>query len=486
MRKLNLIASVIAASCVFSVQAKQAEIIGLDNPYRIHNSYIVVFKDGTKQSVDDLAKSVTNPIAKSIKNVHKMSVKRKYKNAFKGISISIPDQAIQGISNNPNVAYIEADFNQPNVTSAVSSWGVDRIDQRDLPLNSSYSSSATGNGVHAYIMDSGIRSTHNEFIGRIGNGVNYSGEANGDCLGHGTHVAGTVGGSTYGVAPDVIIHDVKWITCNNSGTLSSVLSGIDWIVENHISPAVANFSWHYNSTSVSNAVIGLVNSGVTVVAAAGNSNTIACNAIPANVTQAITVGSTEIDDDRSSFSNYGTCVDIFAPGTNIRSATNTNNASSGNKSGTSMASPHVAGVVALYLEDNPSATPTQVNTAIVDNASLNKINNPGTGSPNKLLYSTLSSVTSPATPSGFKVRSAYCFGLNDVYWNSSAGSTHYELWASQSSNFSSPYIYYSGPYLSKTINTTSNKYLKVRACNNDDCSAFSPQKVASYYGNTCM
>lgn len=414
------------------------------------------------------------------------SVKRKYKYAIKGMSISIPDQAIQGLSHNPNVAYIEADFDQPDVTSTVSSWGLDRIDQRNLPLNSSYSSSATGSGIHAYIMDSGIRSTHSEFTGRVGTGIDYVNEGSEDCLGHGTHVAGTVGGTTYGVAPDVILHNVKFITCSNSATLSDTVAGVDWIAANHIQPAVANFSWHYESSSVSNAVVGLVNSGVSVVAAAGNNNANACNQIPASVSTAITVGATESDDDRSSFSNYGSCLDIFAPGTAITSSTNTSNTSSGNKNGTSMAAPHVAGVAALYLEDNPSASPAQVHAAIVNNASLNKVNNPGTGSPNKLLYSTFSTTNTPSIPSNFNIYSDKCYTQNYASWTASTGTvTAYELWGSNSSSFSNPWKAKTLTSTNTDLNVSSTVWFKVKACNGSDCSDFSSADTASYF-NGCL
>lgn len=474
MKKLSLVISLTAIACSYNAQAAQARIIGLDNPNRIHNSYIVVFKDSTGKSVDELASSIANE--------HKASIKRKYKHAIKGISISVPDQAIKGLSHNPNVAYIEADFNQLDVTSTVSSWGLDRMNQRNLPLNNAYSSSATGTGVHAYIMDSGIRSTHNEFTGRIGNSVDYVNEGSEDCLGHGTHVAGTVGGSTYGVATDVTLHDVKFITCQNTTTLTRVLNGVDWIAANHIQPAVANFSWRFASSSVSNAVTGLINLGVSVVVAGGNNNGDACNQIPASVPTAITVGATEIDDDRSTFSNYGTCLDVFAPGTGITSATNTSNTSSGNKNGTSMAAPHVAGVAALYLEDNPTDTPAQVHTAIVNNATLNKVNNPGTGSPNKLLHSTFGGASTPSVPTGLQVYTDYCYGDNAAMWNASTGTvTRYELWSSNSSSFTYPWLTYSGTSRYINVNNTHKVYVGVRACNNNECSGFSSKALARYY-----
>jgi subtilisin family serine protease len=273
-----------------------------------------------------------------------------------------------------------------DVTQSPATWGLDRIDQASLPLNNSFTYTRTGAGVKAYIIDTGIRLTHNEFGGRATWGTNAVGGPNDDCHGHGTHVAGTVGGSTYGVAKAVALVAVKVLNCSGSGSTTAVVNGINWVRLNGQKPAVANMSLGGGiSISIDNAVNNAVNSGIPFAVAAGNSNANACNASPARAANAITVGSTTSTDARSSFSNYGTCLDIFAPGSSITSAWRTSNTDTAVLSGTSMASPHVAGVVALYLQSNPTASSSTVRTAIVNASTLNKVTNPGAGSPNRLL-----------------------------------------------------------------------------------------------------
>ncbi|NUQ13445.1 MAG: S8 family serine peptidase [Gemmatimonadaceae bacterium] len=295
---------------------------------------------------------------------------------------------ILAVRGDNDVAYVEQvqeysiDATQNNAT-----WGLDRIDQANLPLNGTYSYTSTGSGVRAYIIDTGIRTSHNDFGGRASFGVNYAGGSNSDCNGHGTHVAGTVGGTTWGVAKAVRLIAVKVLNCSGSGTTTGVVSGINWVAANAIKPAVANMSLGGGaSTSIDNAVQNAINAGITFVVAAGNSNANACNYSPARAANAITVGATTSTDARASYSNYGTCVDIFAPGSSIRSAWHTSNSATNTISGTSMASPHVAGAVARYLQGNPTASPSTVTSAIINAATLNKVTNAGAGSPNRLLY----------------------------------------------------------------------------------------------------
>jgi len=279
---------------------------------------------------------------------------------------------------------IGIDTVQPNAT-----WGLDRVDQVSLPLNGQYVYDTTAAGVHVYIVDTGLRATHVEFTGRVGNGFTAINDGRGtnDCHGHGTHVSGTATGTTYGIAKGVTVHPVRVLDCSGYGSTSGVVAGLDWIGLNWRRPAVANMSLGGGgSTALDSAVNRLINKGVTVVVAAGNDDYNACYYSPARVPNAITVGSTTSSDYRSYFSNYGSCLDIFAPGSYITSAYYTSNTATTTMSGTSMASPHVAGAVALYLKTNIWASPATVSNYIVNTASSGKVIDPGSGSPNKLLY----------------------------------------------------------------------------------------------------
>ena len=289
------------------------------------------------------------------------------------------------------VAYIEAD--QIMTADAIQSdatWGLDRIDQRDLPLSSTYTYTNSGSGVNVYIIDTGIRISHVEFGGRASVGYDAIGDGqNGnDCNGHGTHVAGTVGGAVYGVAKSVRLYAVRVLNCSGSGTNSGVIAGVDWVRQNAQKPAVANMSLGGGASSALDAAVNnAINAGITFALAAGNSNRDACNYSPARVAAGITVGATTSTDARASYSNYGNCLDLFAPGSSITSAWINNDSSTSTISGTSMATPHVAGVAALYLQSNPAASPATVRNAIVANATSGKVTNAGRRSPNLLLFS---------------------------------------------------------------------------------------------------
>lgn len=267
---------------------------------------------------------------------------------------------------------VSIDATMSTVTlSPTPSWGLDRIDQSALPLDNSYTHSSDGTGVKAYIFDTGIRASHEQFAGRVGTGADFVGDGQGtnDCNGHGTHVAGTVGGRTTGVAPNVTLIPLRVLGCNGSGTTSGILSAISWAIADHVagSPAVANFSLGGTTNSLLNSYLSnLISDGVTVVVAAGNSNTSACTSSPANLTSAITVAAADSSDARASYSNYGTCVDIYAPGSAIISAWYGGDTMYASMSGTSMATPHAVGVAARILSLNPAFTPSQVWTKMAE------------------------------------------------------------------------------------------------------------------------
>ncbi|MDC4296471.1 S8 family peptidase [Acinetobacter baumannii] len=351
----------------------------------IKNQYIVILNKDAGPSKD-----FTQNIAKQ----HAGKVLQSYDTVLKGFAIYLPDTAgtafIEAMKKNPQVLSVESDtiVNIDATTQSNPDWGLDRIDQKALPLNSAYSYLQTGSGTTAYIVDTGILSSHQEFSGRVLSGYTAISDGNGttDCNGHGTHVAGTVGGTTYGVAKNVNLVPIRILGCDGSGASSNVIAGLDWILKNGKKPAVVNMSLGgATSSSLDSAVENLYNNGYVMVVAAGNSNTDACTSSPARVSKAITVAATDNTDTRASYSNYGSCVDIFAPGSQINSSWIGNNTATKILNGTSMATPHVAGVVAEMLQSTPTASPQTISTNLLNQASSNVVKNPS-GSPNRLLY----------------------------------------------------------------------------------------------------
>lgn len=373
-----------------------AELVGVDRPNTIRDRYIVVLEKNTPRAAAESAR------ADAVR--HGGTVHHQYGHALQGFAATLPASALDGIRRNPNVAYIEADgVVRADDTQTGATWGLDRADQRTLPLNGSYTYDTAAAGVKAYVIDTGIRTTHSQFGGRALAGYSAVNDGRGaqDCNGHGTHVAGTVGASTYGIAKQVSLVAVRVLGCDGSGASSGVIAGVDWVTGNHQAGqlAVANMSlgggaWSALDTAVANSIAD----GVVYAVAAGNANENACNSSPARLPAAVTVGATASSDARSSFSNFGSCLDLFAPGSSITSAYHTADTATATMSGTSMAAPHVAGAAALYLHANPSATPAAVRDALVNGATANVVINAGTGSPNRLLYARVAAVTTPPPP----------------------------------------------------------------------------------------
>ena len=445
----------------------------------IDGSYIVVMKE----SVADVDGEVNE-----IDQRYNVRAAFRYKHAIKGFAGVLPDAVVEALRRDPRVAYIEPDQVAHIIATQTNppSWGLDRIDQRALPLSSSYTYNQTGVGVDAYIIDTGIRTTHVDFGGRAVWGfdaITPGGMTDGN--GHGTHVAGTVGGMSYGVAKGVHLIAVRVLDNSGSGTYAQVIAGIDWVTGDHTThPAVANMSLGGPvSAALDDAVRRSIADGVTYAVAAGNSAANVSTQSPADVAEAITVGATDISDAFASFSNFGAGLDISAPGVNITSAWNTSNTATNTISGTSMATPHVTGAAALYLEANPTANPAAVAAALTSNATTNVITGVPSGTTNRFLYSLIAPAGPPPPPPAPPVLSAPTNGATGVSltptlsWSASSGATSYTVQVSISNAFNS-FAY------NQTVTTTSATvssalaantvyYWRVSATNAGGTSAFS-------------
>ncbi len=353
----------------------------------VAGSYIVVLKNSAVATKANRVAAVGDK-SSSLARSYGAQVRRTFGAALDGFEAAMSEAAAKRLAADPSVAYVEQNQRVSLLgTQSGATWGIDRIDQRNRPLSGTYTYSTTASTVTAYIIDTGIKYTHNDFGGRASFGYDAVGSGGVDCNGHGTHVAGTVGGTTYGVAKQVKLVGVRVLSCSGSGTNAGVIAGVNWVTANAQKPAVANMSLGGGvSTALDNAVANSISSGVTYALAAGNSNANACNSSPSRVASAITVGATTSTDARASYSNYGTCLDIFAPGSAITSAWYNSNTATKSISGTSMASPHVAGAAALVLAANQSFTPAQVRDRLVTDATSGVVTRPGTGSPNRLLF----------------------------------------------------------------------------------------------------
>jgi subtilisin family serine protease len=385
MRKLTpLVALLVVAACSDAVAPPGAgmapRLARAGSGEVIPGQYIVVFKDG-----------VTDPVALAAgKNgKHKGQLKHAYSSVLKGFAAQLSDEAVAALAADPDVAYIEQDqVVHADVTQTAPSWGLDRIDQRSLPLNGTYTYNATSaqqTVVRAYIIDTGIQTSHPDFGGRASAVYDAFGGSGQDCNGHGTHVAGTVGGTTYGVAKFIKLRAVRVLNCSGSGSNSGVVAGMDWVRVNHIKPAVANMSLGGGYSSATNtAANNLAAAGVFLAVAAGNSNANACNYSPSSAANATSVAASTSTDAKASYSNYGSCVHLYAPGSSIRS--DWLNGGTNTISGTSMASPHVAGVGALYKAVYGDASYSTIRSWLINNSTTGVISGNPSGTPNRLLY----------------------------------------------------------------------------------------------------
>lgn len=386
-----------ACFTLFLIGAQAAEatregVLRSERP--VSEEYLVTLEPGVaRRPADPIQKGPSVPeVAQKMAFGAHGTILFTYEHALQGFAIRMPEGRAEALARDPRVKRVEENgWVEGDASQKYPPWGLNRIDQRYLPMDDYYFYGTTASNVHVFVLDSGLRTTHTQFTGRVGAGYGAINDGYGinDCYGHGTHVTGTLAGTTYGVAKGVTIHPVRVLNCQNTGTTAQIVAGVDWVTANsHLKPAVANMSLGGSpSSTMDDAVRRSINAGITYVVSAGNNNTSACNQSPARVSQAITVAATTMSDARASFSNYGSCVDLFAPGENVLSATHLSNNGFGTLSGTSMASPHVAGTAALYLAAHPTASPATVQSALICKSTKNVVSSAGSGSPNRLVYS---------------------------------------------------------------------------------------------------
>jgi subtilisin family serine protease len=379
MRALHsavLLAAATAAACgdqspVAARLPEAAPLMAAAPGQGVAGSYIVVLKDGAD--------------ARSVAAVAGAAPRHVFTAVLNGFSAKLTEGQVTALRHNPAVDYVEQEQTGGiQTTQSPATWGIDRIDQTSLPLSNSYTYNASGTGVRAYVIDSGLQSNHPQFGTRASNVYDYAGGSGADCNGHGTHVAGTIGSTTYGVAKNVYLRGVRVVDCAGNGGTAEVIAAMDWVRLNHIKPAVANMSLGYPySAAVNTAATSMINAGIFTAVASGNENQNACNVSPASASGTLTVNASDINDRRASFSNYGGCTDIYAPGVNVTSTWI--NSGTNTISGTSMASPHATGVGALYKSAFGDAASSTVVSWIINNSTPNVVSGNPAGTPNRLL-----------------------------------------------------------------------------------------------------
>jgi subtilisin family serine protease len=381
---VTLVGLGVAGAATPAMAAPVGAIRAENAPGAIRDGYLVVFKASASQG-GRVASAAT-----ALGRRYGGAVLFTYTAALHGFAIHTSPAAAKRLAADPAVAYVEQDrtVSLSGMQANPPSWGLDRVDQHTLPLSRSYTAGPSA-GVTAYVLDTGIRIDHTDFGGRARYGWDFiDGDAVADdCKGHGTHIAGTIGGAQYGVAKQVKLVAMRVLDCTGIGPYSKIIAGVDWVTKNAVKPAVANMSLlGPASDALDGAIQDSIASGVTYAVAAGNTNTDACHQSPARTAEAITVGATDSTDARATFSNVGACLDLFAPGVQILSDSSKGTTATAWMSGTSMAAPHVTGAAALVLGTNPRATPAQVRDALVNGATASRVKNPGPASPNRLLY----------------------------------------------------------------------------------------------------